>query len=338
MSENDAPQPTQHVAEPAGAVHEAQHPAPAGAQPAKKPLSMFLIVSIALLIGLTVAAISLLFIGDFEGRFERVFSTFALFAVFVLFTAVDTNRERQNNWYAPVALIANTYILALLLVVIWMTPFHFSAQLMTTIIWKSLLVIIITRLVMVCCELLLRLGERAGGGAQVFAFLTSALAVLSGILFTAPVGIEAFSLRVPQIYWQIATSALILTALGLSVTLLLRWAGTADERAARAQAAHEARITHPAPRALGASRQSFPAPQQVQAPQYPQPHVAQPHVAQPHAAQPHQQQVSAPAPAPAQAQRPLLPWPTFADGRPIPAGPDGQPDFTVPGAPRPPQF
>lgn len=283
--------------------------APQQAAPAKKKMSMFLRVSIVLLIGLTLASISLLFIGDFEGRFERVFSTFALFAIFVVLTAIDTSRERASEWYAPVALIANTYILGLLLVVIWMTPYD-PYSLMFEIFWKSFLVILVTRLVIFCCEVLLRFGSETDDAGNRFAFITSILAVLSGILFTAPVGIEAFSLEIPDLYWKISTAVLILTALGLSVTLLLRWANNADARAEKRSAAASAR-------SLGRSA-ALPAP------------------AAPPAA------LAAPAapaaPAEAGTQEVLLPWPTFADGRPIPAGPDGQPDFSVPGAPLPPQF
>ena len=252
-------------------------------------LSTFLKVSIALLAGLTIASISLLFIGDFEGKFERVFSTFVLFAVFVLFTALDTRRGQKSEWYAPVALIANAYILGLLLIVIWMTPYS-SFGLMFEIFWKSVFVIVVTRLVIICCQLLLKAGNRLPEAVTRFAFVTSVLAVLSGILFTAPVGIEAFDLVIPDMYWKIATALLILTALGLSITLLLRWSyGAPDRDAARASAAAQAHRSHPAP------------------------YVGQQPVSQ---------------------GAPLLPWPTFADGRPLPARADGQPDFSVPGAPR----
>lgn len=328
MSDNHAPLETTQDAVPSAVAGTVPGVAPAIPQPSgsasKKP-STFLRVSIILLIGLTLASISLLFIGDFEGRFERVFSTFALFAVFVLLTAVDTNRERVSEWYAPVALIANTYILGLLLVVIWMTPFT-SYGLILEIFWKSFFVIIVTRLVILCCEVLLRLGKANDDAGNSFAFITSVLAVLSGILFTAPVGIEAFNLRVPDLYWKIATAVLILTALGLSVTLLLRWANNSDERAAKRAAATAAR-------AVADGQALAPAPFQggAQLPASDSVHAEQP-------AQPASPQPSSPgAPAAGQEQVVLLPWPTFADGRPIPARPDGQPDFSVPGAPLPPQ-
>ncbi len=292
----------------------AGRPAPAG-PPGEKPrtLSTFLKVSIILLAGLTVASISLLFIGDFEGKFERVFSTFALFAVFVLFTALDTRREQKSEWYAPVALIANSYILALLLIVIWMTPYD-SFGLIWEIFWKSLLVIVVTRLVILCCQLLLNLGARLTEAVNRFAFVTSVLAVLSGILFTAPVGIEAFELNIPDLYWKIATALLILTALGLSITLLLRWSYGADAReAARAQ-----RL---------ATQGGAPQPQQAPhaAPQYPQ----QPGQAAQQPGQAPQRQQAPSRPSQQAPSQPLLPWPTFPDGRPLPVRPDGQPDFSA---------
>lgn len=320
-------------------------------EPSPKKMSVFLKVSIVLLIGLTVASISLLFIGDFDGRGQRVFSTFALFAVFVVLTAIDTNRERRNDWYAPVALVANTYILGLLLVVIWCTPFD-RYSLLFDIIWKSVFVIVVTRAVILSCELLLRTGGRSGEAAGRFAFGTSALAVLSGILFTAPVGIGVFALTIPDLYWKIATSVLILTALGLSVTLLLRWANRSDERAARrleqqsvpAYPLPEQGVgvaagypVEPAPYAAPAPY-GAPAPAQQPVPEQPVPeHAApeQPAAEQPAPDAPADEAPAQPAPA---AEGGLLPWPTFQDGTPIPAGPDGQPDFSVPGAPLPPQF
>lgn len=333
-------------------------------------MSMFLKVSIALLIGLTLASISLLFLGDFQGRFERVFSTFALFAVFVVLTAIDTSREKRNEWYAPVALIANTYILGLLLIVIWMTPYT-SFGLMLEIMWKSILVIVVTRLVIICCEVLLRSGEKTGGVSVIFAFATSVLAIISGILFTAPTGVEAFNVRTTDMYWKVATSVLILTALGLSITLLLRWSGKSDARAARRAAAAAVSGGHPHQAPYTTQEPYIP---QAQNPGQPHPHYPQPHAqypgqhvghypqppvqfpasqqpqmdqVQPHEdqvqsqveqqqlQQPHTEQQQQPQSPPAEAGE-LLPWPTFADGRPIPARPDGQPDFSVPGAPLPP--
>lgn len=268
-------------------------PAAAGAPAEARKLSTFLKVSIILLAALSIASISLLFIGDFEGKFERVFATFIVFAVFVILTAIDTRRDLRSDWYAPVALIANSYILALLLIVTWMTPFGF--WLGWDIFWKSLLVIAVVRAVIGCCQILISMGNGRPEPLVRFAFVTSVLAVVAGILFTAPVAIEVFNVIVPDLYWRIAVASLLLTALGLAITLLLRWSyGAADREAARrAREAQAAQLR---------AQQSMPQQVQVQVQ--------------------HQAVLVQSAP-------PLLPWPTFPDGRPLPVGPDGQPDFSV---------
>lgn len=302
--------------------------APAGASQkgSQRQLSTFLKVSIILLAALTVASISLLFIGDFQGKFERVFATFFVFAVFVGLTALDTRRELKSEWYAPVALIANSYILALLLIVTWMTPYD-PFSLAWSLLWKGIVVVGVTRLVLLCCQGLLNMSEGKPESIGRFAFVTSMLAVLAGILFTAPIAIETFNVTIPELYWKIAVATLILTALGLAITLLLRWFyGAPDREAARSLSDSERNSASPEPyRAQGLESREVGA--------------AAPFLGQiPTGAQaPAAAQPQAPAAQPEAPAGPLLPWPTFADGRPIPARPDGQPDFSVPGAPLPPR-
>lgn len=324
------PQHPQPPVPPAPAQPQASAaPAPAAPHPAApaKPqsgISTFLKVSIILLAALSIAAISLVFIGDFEGKVERITATFLIFAVFVGLTAADTSRGQRNSWYAPVALIANSYILALLLIVTWMSEGGYFLG--WEIFWKSVLVIGVTRAVVGCCQLLLGMGEGKPEALARFAFVTSVLAVLSGILFTAPLAIEVFDVTVPELYWKIAVAGLLLTALGLAITLLLRWSYRSQDR-----------------ERLRQERQVQAAAQQQAAPIQQAAYVAAPpaFASQPIAAAPAPvlpapapQQAAAPQPQPGQ---PVLPWPTFADGRPLPVGPDGQPDFSVPGAPLPPQ-
>ncbi len=306
-SESHAPaEPSAAPAAAPAAAHTSPHPGVAQ-QPRK--LSAFLKVSIILLAALSIASISLLFIGDFEGKFERVFATFLIFAVFVVLTAIDTRRDQRSEWYAPVALIANSYILALLLIVTWMTSFGFFLG--WEIFWKSVLVIAVVRAVIGCCQILISMGNGRPEPLVRFAFITSVLAVVTGILFTAPVAIEVFDVIIPDLYWRIAVASLLLTALALAITLLLRWSYTsADRETARAQ--RQAR--------LAAQAAAQPQPLQSQRPA-PGQAPLQPQVVQP--AQP-----TAPA-QPAQLAQPLLPWPTFPDGRPLPVSPDGQPDFSA---------
>ena len=290
-------------------------------EPAPRGISTFLKVSIILLAALSIASISLLFIGDFEGKFERVFATFIAFAIFVGLTAIDTRRELRGDWYAPVALIANSYILALLLIVIWMTPA--SWLLGWEIFWKGLLVIAVTRAVVGCAQILLNMSNGKPKPLGVFALITSLLATIAGILFTAPVAIEVFNVRVTDMYWRFAVAALLLTALGLAITLLLRWAYTAPAR----DAARRARAAEQAVQTQHYAAQTFPmgAPG-AGAPVAPAAPTVQ--VAQAPSSAPIMQQAAA-QPQPAAEAQQLLPWPTFADGSPLPVGPDGQPDFSA---------
>ncbi|MFC7766874.1 hypothetical protein [Leucobacter soli] len=131
--------------------------APAPAAPSRHRLSTFLKVSIILLAALSISAIALVFVGDFEGKVERITATFLIFAVFVGLTALDTSRGQRNSWYAPVALIANSYILALLLIVTWMSDGGYF--LAFGIFWKAILVIAVTRAVVACCQVLLNMGR-----------------------------------------------------------------------------------------------------------------------------------------------------------------------------------
>jgi len=324
--------------------------APKAQKPPKPPkssdprgLSLFLKISIVLLAALSIAAISLLFVGSFEGNFVRILATFVIFAVFVLLTALDTHLDKRSDWYAPVALIGNSYILAVVLIVTWMSPYE-PFFLGWTIFWKALYVIVATRVVILCCQLLIGMGDRYPAALNIFAFITSILAVISGILFTAPVAIEVFEVTIPELYWRIAVAALMLTALGLAITLLLRWSyGSSDREAARrAREAQRAQYQQQlAYAAVGPAPQPTPQPQPLpvqQADPVQQP-IPAPQPAQPQSAQSQSAQSEPAQSAPAQPVTRVpdedgrLPWPTFADGRPLPIGPDGQPDFSVPGAP-----
>lgn len=340
MTDTNTPQPSETVSA------KRRKRVTADANPRK--LSGFLKVSIAMLIVITLLAIVMLFVDQIDAKFARVFATFLLFVVFSVFTAVDTSRHRVSDWYEPVALIANSYILAILLAVIWVTPNH--SLLFMEIFWKSLFVIVVVRIVLIFSELLMTVSARAGETVLRFAFISSALAVLSGILFTAPAGVDAFGLVIPDLYWRISVAILILTALGLSVTLLLRWAYGSDERAARRQQAFEAqqhatqqatayRAAHPGGVAHVAAV-SVAIDSQVPSAQAATPAPAATPAIVPVAHEipvdPATQQAAAPvesvpaAPAAAAAPAGLLPWPRYADGSPLPIGPDGQPDFTAP--------
>ena len=337
-----APSGAPHTGTPAPIAHGAAAPAADAAAKTKgsevhsKGVPTFLKISIVLLAALSIAAISLLFIGDFEGKFERVFSTFVAFAIFVGLTAFDTRRGMRNEWYPPVALLANSYILALLLIVVWMTPSGWS--LVFDIFWKSLIVIVATRAVVGCAQLLLFLAEGRPKPLGVFAMITSLLATVTGILFTAPIAIDVFNVEIPDMYWRFAVAALLLTGLSLSISLLLRWSYSSGERE-EARRHREAERLAAAQNAPADPYRSEPGqlPAALLAPPaaptaYVTPAATQGAHAFPAPAAPAVPAPAAPAVPAAPAgttEQPLLPWPTFADGTPLPVGADGQPDFSA---------
>lgn len=268
-----------------------------------RQLSTFVKLSIVLLAGLSIAAISLLFIGDFEGRGERVFATFFAFAIFVLLTAFDTRRQARGDWYSPVALIANSYILGLLLIIIWLTPASWA--LTFSIFTNTVIVVFVTRAVVFLAQLLAKMSAGRPKALRVFSLTTSLLATLTGILFTAPLAIELFNVRILELYWRIAVASLMLTALALSIALLLRWAYGKDPAGSQAAAAPVAptgaAVVTPVTGSVATTSETGSVAKTSETG----------------------------SASTAAKQQELLPWPTFEDGSPLPIGPDGQPDFSA---------
>jgi hypothetical protein len=311
-----------------------------------KGLPTFLIISIALLVAFTIGAIALLFLGNAEGKFLRVSWTFVIFAVFVALTAFDMNFDAKQEWYSPAALVVNVYILAVSVLVIWV-PEYREVFLAWDIFTKIVGVVVLMRLLLLGCQLILGAKVERPTIVETVAIITTVLGILSGVLFSAPAAITAFAVNIPDLYWKIAVSTLILTALALSVFVLLHW-----------QYRHDIRAMNPNTRLFSLRNRPYtngPRTQQMPqvAPGQPMPQQAQRPMTQPvpqtpqHPAAQQQTQQRPEQPQPRRAaaepdangQQPkLLPWPTFEDGTPIPAGPDGQPDFSVPGAPFPPHL
>ncbi|MEB4614547.1 hypothetical protein [Leucobacter sp. M11] len=331
------PYPAGGFPQQAGPGHPVPPQFPVAPPKAEPRLTGFMKASIILLCAVSLAAIVLLFLGDFEGKAIRLFSTIVLFGVFTLFTAFDTRRGDQQLWYAPVALIGNTYILGLSLIVVWITRYD-PFLLGWTIFWKSLFIIVVIRGVIFGAEMLLRFVGDEHSLLGIAAFATCVLATVAAIMFTAPEAVQSFQLRVPDLYWKFAVSFLILTALGLAVTMLLKWTFGAEEREeARLARVERSRQAAAQPAPLGQPAPFAPTPQR---PAPGQPAAAQPAPAQPRLSEePPFGQNPLPIPPPSvsmpTAQRPrpaqqvLLPWPTYPDGSPLPQLPNGQPDFSA---------
>ena len=109
--------------------------------------------------------------------------------------------------------------------------------------------------------------------------------------------LRACGFEVGEWYWRATVAAIVVTALAASITVLLYW----NRRNIDWQEA-EARGEHARPAMPVAAA--------------PPPRTGR---------QPWPGQPVPPMPAPPQSG--LLPWPTYADGTPLPMGPDGQPVF-----------
>lgn len=279
----------------------------------QRSLSPFLLASIGLLVLVTIGAVVLLFVGTFEYRFSRVFATLIVFGLFTGLTGIDTSRVlASRKYYTPFALFANVYMLALSLVVIWVRDKPVTVMFLD-FVGITLYVFALGRVALFGASVLLKAHAYGRRLLLATALGSAVLLAVCAVLFTIPVGMWAFHVDTPDLYWRICVALLIITALGVAVTSLLYWALSADERAARKQA-------HPSPYA---SHQPAPMP-----PSGAQPPGVRPYVGPRSAPAQTPQQATPPPQAspPAQGGAPQ-PWPMLPDGRPVPALPNGQPDF-----------
>jgi len=282
----------------------------------KAGLPKLLSFSIWALVAITLITIVALFLDSIENRGARITMTFVVFAAFVGITAFDTLRGSKRSWYAPAALLANGVFLGASILTIWLTQTPYFGFTFVTL-FHIVVYLGILRLGILFGMLAMNAIDReteghrevqdyerrasvwaawlGGAAAALFVIYIAANQILSGREINY--GLYSFW----EFYLRMSTAVLILAGLGLSISFLLRWFFSADERAAR--------------RAELAGRAHT---QNEWAWQYE--HGQAP------AVQPQRDGFNGMS-NPVQPQQPLLPWPTFDDGRPFPAGADGQPDF-----------
>ncbi len=306
----------------------------APAQQNKPKLSLFMKLSIALLALLAIVAIVIIFLDLGANTVDRIVLTGFVFIIFAGVTLLDQQFSHQNSWYLPVALFTNIYTVAIAIIVTWVdydTPAFLLALQIIFIFFIMRILLLIGQAINIGLQLRSHL-------VPIIAFTSALALLLFGVLVTLPFAIEAFdNLEVTDFYTRFVVASAVLATLGVVVSVLLRFAlrpkpvdpfpgypGVTDYRdyvyvknqeAAAAQAASQSAVQ--AAPAQVASAQPAPAPAPA-----PQVAPAQP-VAQP----------AAQAPA---AEPERVPWPTLADGTPLPQLPNGLPDFSVPGAPAPP--
>lgn len=305
-------------------------------RPARTPrrimgIQPVLLVGICLLAIVSLITVVLIFIGDFESQAARVVWTVVVFLVFTGLLALDLVLARRSATPLVIGVAANTYLLAVLMIAIWVRGGtsdddsligYDSGWLFAELFGIVLLTILVVRAAAAGAWGLIVLGRRARAAfAYVVGLVAASLLGLVGVLLTLHFAIDAFGIEVGEWYWRSTVAAVVISALAASITVLLFWnRRNIDWQEAEARGEHVGprQPTGPVqPPMQAASMQASHmqgAPVQAAPAQAP---GAQPAGAWPHAAQP--------APQPDAQGR--LPWPTYADGTPLPMGPDGQPVF-----------
>lgn len=280
-----------------------------------------LFVGMCLLALVTLVTVVLIFIGDFESQAPRVVWTVVVFLAFTGLLALDLVLARRSATPLVIGVTANTYMLAVLMIAIWVRggrtgsevdDYDFgSGWLFAELLGIVLLTLLVVRAAAAGAWGLISLGKRSGTQfGRVLGFIAAGLLGLVGVLLTLHFAIDAFGVEVGEWYWRSTVAAVVVAALAASVTVLLFW----NRRNLDWQEA-EARGEHVPP---GAPAGTIPPPSQ----QWP----AQSAVGQPPTALAATQWPGQPSGALG-----LLPWPTHPDGTPLPMSPDGQPVFP-PGA------
>lgn len=367
--------PTPHAAQPLGSAPAALGEPPAQRREPARILGIqpVLFVGILLLIIVTIITVVLIFIGDFENQAARVVWTIIAFLAFTGLLALDLVLARRRALPLVIGVIADIYMLALLMVATWIEPsvrqdpYSYpgsSEWAIVTLFGVYAGTIIAVRAGAAAAYGLVVLGERARAEmARIVGIIAAALVGLAAVLLTLPFGFNAFGIELSDVYWRGTVAVMVIAALAASVTVLLFWnRRNIDWQAAEARGEHHGRVEGPAGGALLVPTHRAPGPQPGQGvgqpfgtypPVGPQPGASfgaptgvagQPAASfgaptdadaaaqaarfgapQSQPQQPQQPQQSQPQ----QPQQPLLPWPTFPNGQPLPARPDGQPDFSA---------
>jgi hypothetical protein len=275
-----------------------------------------LFVGICLLAIVTIITVVLIFVGDFESQASRVVWTVVVFLAFTGLLALDLVLARRSATPLVIGVAANIYLLAVLMISIWMRGAGdaddrwVDGWLFGELLGIVLLTVLVVRAAAAAAWGLIVMGDRGHAKmARIIGLIAAALVGVVAVLLTLHFAIDAFGFEVDEWYWRSTVAAIVVTALASSVTVLLFWnRRNIDWQEAEARGEHARPARRPAPRV-----QQAPAPAPWQAP--------------PPAPAPWQAPPPAPQPAPQPDANGLLPWPTYPDGTPYPVGRDGQPVF-----------
>jgi hypothetical protein len=323
----------------------------------KGKLSNFMIANIWMLSFMGVASAFILLLGNFEGKFIRVFSTLLLFVVFTILTAKDTS-SKKPHLAIPIALGGNVYMLGLSLMLIWATlaKSGFDDSFMLP---KMLFLIVIIKVAVAVIQKISYLIFVNESQLSLIAKVTMVALIMTTILYTLPLGVDHL-FEFGSFYWKFAVFVTILAGLSLSITALIFWSfkdklepeliqefikpkNVYVQSSMNESSLNPAIPTHNNPNPKSGSvvntvsdSSSVPNTVESRRPDMPKPSESiQPPVAPVISPQ---QPMATPVGAVPQVSAPGLPvyapvavaplkWPVFPDGSPVPANAAGRPDF-----------
>lgn len=301
--------------------------------PPPSKLSAILVTNIWIISIVGFASILLLAFGDFDGKIERVITTLLLFAAFSLFSSISFNGS--NSPLSPyINQAGNIYMLVLGLILIWgsLGSEVFAGEIFTF----ALSIILLVKAGVLAAQYVALMTHAPQPLLSKFAVLsTGAFAALT-ILLTLPLGFVGATFG--EWYWKLVVAVVLFGGLTISVMSLLVWnfRKATSEAEVQASPSYYTGPTNAPPLHAYPNAPTNPVqqPQQAFQQQYA---PSQPQFTQPQETSEQQQKTTAPPSAqPATQHQPTpqaqpnphaLAWPVFPNGQPLPATPDGQPDY-----------
>lgn len=280
-----------------------------------------MITNISILAIVGIASILVMLFGDFDGKGIRVASTFLVFAAFTTFTALDSN-EKKPDWHLPIGQLGNIYMLGLSLIQIWATlstntRYSGGFDIFTNVFMIIIIVKVGTLIVQKITDLVFVDRKWLPLAAKVSALSFAG----STVLYTLPSGVGWIELlNFDESYWRFSTAVILLAGLSLAITVLLAWF-------------YGVLVTRSNPAVPNRVQQQFsPAPQEVVQSQVSSKtdlplnsDLGDGQLSKPQA--PVRRELPAGVPDFEPPVRSALTWPVFPSGLPLPAKPNGRPDF-----------
>lgn len=310
---------SQNTQFPQGNFQDRQIPPEPSGQPKFKTLTNLMITNISILALVGIASILVMLFGDFDGKGIRVASTFLVFAAFTAFTALDSN-DKNPSWHLPIGQLGNIYMLGLSLIQIWATlgsgsrdRYYDEFQILGNTVFIVLVVKAGTMIVQKISDLIYLDRPHLPLAAKISALSFAAATVL----YTLPSGLDWISFfKFGEGYWRLSTAVILLAGLSLAITVLLAWFYGVFANQKRTFGGNPAVNASAQPVNTGVTQPQANTNAPVTAPVLSKPVAPQNSPAAP---------VGPPEFAPP--AKAALTWPVFPSGLPLPAKPNGRPDF-----------